>query len=596
MTATQQAEIKNLELFKAKIDEEFLQAKKKNLELMCATQQAEIAKIDEEFPTFRDIAKKEFTISYETSSSAHVNTNHHRAKHTPMTVPEIRIDDSFWDQRIGVRFDTAVIPNETGLNSFLYHIIHVVIKGLGLESHLDVKFDVPIMDTAPDLIIRTKVNKIIIGTVQGKKPAKGTNQVREHKKIFRSNTAIAGEAFEQLCLCKIQLGTDTVGLISTLKGYQLLSIRDLSNEDVLTLDKAKSFFNSNNKDTENCFSDKTTNFFSYSNECQRGPKKRTKESSIVSTKREEKGPNKKTKNGRVSTVINNTSHMAERKYFASKVFNLGGNKEDNENVFKLLATFILLCVKSLENSLLCQQDYSKTCNILVRVLDTQNTTFNYQQVCLKDGIRFYDMPSKKNKKFYVIHQLGYGECGACCLACTEYSEPCVLKFFRHNIKLSQAEAKKAVEAEAEKWQEIYCVDYGFNFVEVLQINERNILVMPFLRLPDKNKREELVISEKNSLLYKALVHFSKKGYIHEDLWWRHVGVISVQKSQPTNEGYNLRERRGVRRFTSRKRTLDTIEREDVVVFCDLGGIVKCDDAVKREKWVNDQFQELKDRI
>ena len=346
-----------------------------------------------------------------------------------------------------------------------------------------------------------------------------------------------------------------------------------------------------------CFSDKTTNCFSYGNECQRGPKKKPKESSIASTKREEKGSNKKTKNGRVSTVINNTSDMAERKYFASKVFNLGGNKEDNENVFKLLATFILLCVKSLENSLLCQQDYSKTCNILVRVLDTQNTTFNYQQVCLKDGIRFYDMPSKKNKKFYVIHQLGYGECGACCLACTEYSEPCVLKFFRHNKKLSQAEAMEAAEAEAEKWQEIYCVDYGFNFVEVLQIiDERNILVMPFLRLPDKNKREELVISEKNSLLYKALVHFSKKGYIHEDLWWRHVGVISVQKSQPTNGGYNLRERRGVRRFTSRKRTLDTIEREDVVVFCDLGGIVKCDDAVKREKWVNDQFQELKDRI
>lgn len=154
--------------------------------------------------------------------------------------------------------------------------------------------------------------------------------------------------------------------------------------------------------------------------------------------------------------------------------------------------------------------------------------------------------------------------------------------------------KEAAEAEAEKWHEIYCGDYGFNFVEVLPIEQCSILVMPFLRLPDTNKRGELVNGEKNSLLYKALLHFSRKGYIHNDLWWRHVGIISVQKSQPTNGGYNCRSR--VTRSTSRKRTLDAIEREDVVVFCDLGEIEKCDDAVEREKWVNEQFQRLKSRI
>jgi len=79
------------------------------------------------------------------------------------------------------------------------------------------------------------------------------------------------------------------------------------------------------------------------------------------------------------------------------------------------------------------------------------------------------MPSKKCNKFYVIHQLGYGEYGACCLACAEFLEPCVLKFFRHNKKYSEPEAMKAeAKAEAEKWHEIYCDDYGFDFVEVLR--------------------------------------------------------------------------------------------------------------------------------
>uniref|UniRef100_A0A6S8X195 Uncharacterized protein n=1 Tax=Chaetoceros debilis TaxID=122233 RepID=A0A6S8X195_9STRA len=259
------------------------------LQKLIATQQATIQKLHEKCPTLRDYARREFSISNETGSSAHVNTNHRVAKHTRMTVPEIRIDDSFWDERICDHFDTSVIDSEADVNALLKYIILHVIEGLGLESHLDVMLDVPIMDTAPDLIIRTKVNKIIIGSVEGKKPPKGTNKDKELKKIFVGN----GETFEQLCVCKIQLGTHTVGLISTLKGYQLLSTKDLSNEDVLTLDKAKSFFNSYNKDIDECSPDKTTKKNSYGNECQRGPKKRTK--SIALTKRKEKGSNKKNK-------------------------------------------------------------------------------------------------------------------------------------------------------------------------------------------------------------------------------------------------------------------------------------------------------------
>ena len=51
-----------------------------------------------------------------------------------------------------------------------------IIGALGLKSHLHAILDVPIMDTAPDVMIRTKVNKIVIGTLEGKKPPKGPNR------------------------------------------------------------------------------------------------------------------------------------------------------------------------------------------------------------------------------------------------------------------------------------------------------------------------------------------------------------------------------------------------------------------------------------
>ena len=164
-------------------------------------------------------------------------------------------------------------------------------------------------------------------------------------------------------------------------------------------------------------------------------------------------------------------------------------------------------------------------------MDPENENFNYKQVNLEYGIQFDDTPLKEDNNFYVIHQLGYGDSGACCLACTEHSAPCVLKFFRRSEKFSKGnvdEVKAEADAEATNWNTIYGSDYSFDFVKVLQIWQRSILVMPFLRVPrDKDERAALVKGKKKSLLYEALLHFSRKGYIHNDLWWRHIGVISV---------------------------------------------------------------------
>jgi hypothetical protein len=63
--------------------------------------------------------------------------------------------------------------------------------------------------------------------------------------------------------------------------------------------------------------------------------------------------------------------------------------------------------------------------------------------------------------------------------------------------------------------------------------------MPFLQVPhDYKERQVLVNGEEESLLHKALVHFSLKGYVHNDIWWRHIGIISVKT--PVQHNHNLR--------------------------------------------------------
>jgi len=87
------------------------------------------------------------------------------------------------------------------VNAVLYNPTNTIIAALGLKNPLHAMLDAPIMDTAADIMIRTRANKINIGSMEGEKLPRGQKDLHD---IFGSGTAVADEAFEQLCLCEIQ--------------------------------------------------------------------------------------------------------------------------------------------------------------------------------------------------------------------------------------------------------------------------------------------------------------------------------------------------------------------------------------------------------
>jgi hypothetical protein len=62
--------------------------------------------------------------------------------------------------------------------------------------------DVPIMDTAPDVMIRTQANKIVIGSLEGKKPPKGPKRNEELEKIFGSETNVLAKHLSNFVCAK----------------------------------------------------------------------------------------------------------------------------------------------------------------------------------------------------------------------------------------------------------------------------------------------------------------------------------------------------------------------------------------------------------
>ncbi|KAL3937706.1 MAG: hypothetical protein SGARI_002014 [Bacillariaceae sp.] len=190
--------------------------------------------------------------------------------------------------------------------------------------------------------------------------------------------------------------------------------------------------------------------------------------------------------------------------------------------------------------------------VLARKLNLSQGTFAFKEIEMCDGIAFGSQPTTAHKIMYVIRQLGYGLSGACCFACTEATAaPCVVKFFRKGLSID------AAQNEANNWQHVY-KEYGFNFVQATE-TPRVLL-----------ERQKLVEGEEESLLYRALRHIADKECIHKEVFWHHVGLVDVSTENQTAR--------------------------ETAVLCDLQHIVRCEDALKRNAWVQGTFASMKQRM
>jgi len=200
--------------------------------------QQEVQKHKKEHPSLADVASKSITLQSETASSAHAYANHAAAAHQVMRTPKVASGEEFWKTSTSCEFPEC-IDSEAEANSLLRGLLKDIVKALGMTPHVKVNLAVPVMDTVPDLGVTTQRNKLLVGTIEGKKPARSE---AENLRIYGSGTDVAGEAFEQLHLCSIQNNTFSVGLLSTCNSFSLVSTANLS-EHELSAKTALDFLN-----------------------------------------------------------------------------------------------------------------------------------------------------------------------------------------------------------------------------------------------------------------------------------------------------------------------------------------------------------------
>lgn len=274
-----------------------------------------------------------------------------------------------------------------------------------------------------------------------------------------------------------------------------------------------------------------------------------------------------------------------RKFYASKVYELGDATEENIMEAKNKEVVNLLCA-----ALLFAQESANTPKADLRTVPYQGVcrVFNLGKqkkihpgsVELPNGISFDKCPKSQHTMFYALTQVGSGATAVCCLAVTTDASICALKIFK------TAMSQKDAEAELDHWKNIYLLrsKNQWSFMRVVVVAGIAILVIPFFNVP-ANKQERMRFLEgdkdEDTLLWKALDSFAATGHTHDDLKWHHVGAVSSTSS------------------TTRKRGHGEIPKQQMEVFLlDLGKVSKNEqmkDDAKRRVWVMKSFSLLKSR-
>jgi Family of unknown function (DUF5898) len=113
--------------------------------------------------------------------------------------------------------------------------------------------------------------------------------------------------------------------------------------------------------------------------------------------------------------------------------------------------------------------------------------------------------------------LGMGAHGNCCLAVSSTGESCcAIKFFHQPGVFGEY-----VRYECDNWNKVYGGKNGFPQCQVLRIAEGYCLVMPYLHPIPKSERHKRI---EDQSVYKALQLFSRSGFVHPDIQWRHIGL------------------------------------------------------------------------
>jgi Family of unknown function (DUF5898) len=445
----------------------------------------------------RDIIKTDMRLIDQSNSTAHTKTGYTVATMEEHVIRPFMPRDKFWDalsfrktkmQIHGLNEATVVTVVQKMLESVIQSMVWA--EYIPLTHRPEIGAQVDLGGPITDLGIVSPPNAFLCAPIEVKK-----HVVSSLDEIYSERGPVAGQAFEQLLLCKLNHNDKDedacFGLLTTFNSFKLVSTHPIHQEDIDRLEF---------EDPENV-------------NINSEPVRTTKEM------------------------------IASRLFYATQEFTLGDSQATfelkNKAYIQAIVTFVLLALQARKRG---SREVAKLDGVgHVRTFSCKAKngagTVQFTYVEYACGINMFRRPNATHSLFDVWMLLGSGSRGVCCFATARTSAknrkgiegaPCVLKVF-YRVGENQQEVNHVALAEKEltNWRKVYKAE-KWGFCKVYQTQSLTVLVRPYFIMPDKAKQESLLgnrWSPCQSAVWNGLKRFAASGCKHNDLSWRHVGIL-----------------------------------------------------------------------
>ena len=494
--------------------------------------------------------------------------------HLPAEVCQLDIQDAlesfeknclskeFWGAPFLTSTNIGVCHCEATAQRFVATLLESVIQGLGLHEYVVLAEHRTLVGNECDILLVYKPKYLPFAVIEVKKPCNSDNHRNKiwfgetDKSTGKTSNLVAGQILDAFTALQLYGFPRVCGMITSWNHWRLVgTFTDLERNDLDTGNVQELI--------EKIIEGKT---FSIpmpfkSTETDNHPDKRL-------TQRSEKGSPVKQR----AQLIGNKGNDGGRNIWGSNIVpSLESTvSNDEEEVFaqvkksgtlivSLVALFVTMAYKALldylkDNSLTTSlQPVTIRPNMPCRILRDKKPFFEFSTINF-DSDQDIDWnnfnPNLQN--LYVIHHLGMGEYGNCCLAVSKTGQSCCAVKFFHRATSDDGSA----ERECSNWNKVYENMKGFPKCRTMQVAEGNCLVMPYLHPISTEERQNLI--NDSTALLEALQAFSSSGFLHLDIKWSHLAL------------WNGR-----------------------IVFLDLGDIREESDEAKQKAWCEESFETLK---
>jgi hypothetical protein len=207
-----------------------------------------------------------------------------------------------------------------------------------------------------------------------------------------------------------------------------------------------------------------------------------------------------------------------RKLFVSQHVSL----PETDAVIKLAAVFILLACSSISEPSFGTLDLNNLSCRVLNLKEEEGTKMrcSFQKLRLPEVDLTSCVNFAETKEIYLIHHLGNGESGDCCLAVTNKGDQCcAVKFFlKHE---GESTRRELAAKELDNWNKVYGADDLLPRCYLGYLpNHDGYICMPYLKPIPKAEWSSRIADGR---VKEALRCFAKSGFKHEEVYWRHFG-------------------------------------------------------------------------